>query len=157
MPSLAEDVRVFLACRRIAVAGVSRDSRQPANLIYRKLRAAGHDVFAINPRAERLEGDPAYPDLRSVPGGVEVVVIATSPEVTPRIAEQCPQAGVRIVWMHRAIGPGSVAPEAVRFCRERGITVIDGACPMMFCEPVDVAHRCMRVVLGWFGRLPRCG
>jgi uncharacterized protein len=154
MATLREAVDQFLSMRRIAVAGVSRDSRQPANGIYKRLRSAGHEVFAVNPNADRLEGDPSYPDLASIPGGVDAVVIATSPRVTEAIVRQCVSAGIRSVWMHRSLGTGSVSNDAVRLCRDNGISVIDGACPLMYCEPVDVAHKCARWILGVFGQLP---
>ena len=84
MSTLAEAVRDFLASERIAVVGVSRDSRQPANAIYRKLRASGRRVAATNPRTETVEGDPCYPDLRTIPGGVDAVVVAA-----PALAHRC--------------------------------------------------------------------
>jgi uncharacterized protein len=154
MSSLDDTVREFLACERIAVAGVSRDSRQPANAIYRKLRASGRRVAATNPRAEQVEGDPCYANLRAVPGGVDAVVVAVPAAAALGVVLECRELGIRRVWLHRGMGAGSVAPEAVAFCREHGLAVIPGACPMMYLAPVDVAHRCMRMVLHWFGRLP---
>lgn len=144
----------FLAQKRIAVAGVSRNKNEAANAVYRKLRGAGHEVFAVNPNAQTVEGDPCYPDLRSVPGGIDGVVIATHPAVSGQVAQQCVQLGVSRVWMHRSFGQGSVSEEAVGICRENGIAVIAGGCPLMFCDPVDIGHRCMRWVLGVTGRLP---
>lgn len=153
------DLRVaaeeFLAQRRIAVAGVSRSGAEAANLVYRKLRGAGYEVFAVNPKASEVEGDPCYPDLHSIPGdAVDGVVIATPPEVTARIVEDCAALGIPRVWIHRSFGQGSVSEDAVRRCRELGLAVIPGACPMMFCEPVDVGHRCMRFILRVTGGLP---
>ncbi len=154
MPSLREAAERFLSLKRIAVVGISRDSRQPANAIYRKLRDSGHEVFPVNPNATHAEGSRCYPDLASIPGGVEGIVIATTPQVSTEIVRQCVALGIRDVWMHRSFGAGSVSNDAVRLCRENGIAVIDGACPLMYCEPVDVAHKCFRWVLGAFGRLP---
>jgi predicted CoA-binding protein len=153
--ALDRAVRDFLASPRIAVAGVSRDPRKVANAVYRKLRDSGTKVAATNPRATSVEGDPCYPDLRSIPGGTDAVFIATRPENALAIVRECRDLGIRKVWMHRSIGAGSVDAEAVRYCRENGIAVIAGACPMMYCAPVDAAHRCLRVVLGWLGRMPR--
>jgi predicted CoA-binding protein len=147
-------VREFLDQRRIAVAGVSRESGQAANAVYTKLRDAGYEVFAINPKATEVEGVPCYPDLGSVPGGVDGVIAATPPRATEEIARQCSELGVRRLWMHRSFGEGSVSEEAVRYCREQGIDVIVGGCPLMFCEPVDIGHRCMRWMLRLRGRLP---
>jgi predicted CoA-binding protein len=148
-------VRDFLACPRIGVAGVSRDHNQTANAIFRKLKETGHTVFATNPRAEQVEGGPCYPNLASIPGGVEAVVIVTPAAAAVQVVQECRDLGIQRVWLHRSLGRGSVSGEAVRLGRDSGLTVIDGACPMMFCAPVDPAHRCLRVVLGWFGRLPR--
>jgi len=157
MPTLNEAVEDFLSQKRIAVAGVSRTKEDAANIIYRKLKDTGHQVFPINPMAETVEGDPCYPDLKSIPGGVDGVVIVTRPEVTEQIVHQCAEVGISRVWMHRSmefIG-SSISEQAVQFCRENNITVIPGGCPMMFCKPVDFGHRCMRWVLGLTGGLPR--
>ena len=106
MTTTSHETRVhdFLAQKRIAVAGVSRDnSHHPVgNLIYRRLKKTGHDVFPVNPNMPTFEGDPCYPDLSSIPGGVDGVVIITRPETTERIVRECNDAGVRRVWMHQS-------------------------------------------------------
>jgi len=153
MPHIPESVRDFLAARRIAVAGVSRDRNQPANLIYRRLRDTGHEVVAVNPAAGEVEGDRCWPDLASVPGGVDAVVVATPPAAAGAVARACAERGIPRIWMHRSFGEGSVSAQAVAFCREHGIQVIVGGCPMMYCGRVDVAHRCMRWILDVRGRI----
>ena len=144
----------FLAQRRIAVAGVSGQNPGVANSIYKKLRSAGYEVFAVNPNAAEVEGDRSYPDLKSIPDGVDGVVIGTRPAVAETLVRECAELGIRRVWMHRLVGQGSVSDEAERFCRNEGITVIAGACPMMYVPPVDVGHRCFRWMLAATGRLP---
>jgi predicted CoA-binding protein len=155
MTTLNEAVENFLAQEKIAVAGVSRNGDAPANLIYRKLREAGYRVYAINPNAETVEGDRAYPTLSAVPETLDGVVIATRPQVTGQIVRDCAELGISKVWMHRSFGQGSVAVEAVEFCCEHDITVIAGGCPMMFCKPVDFGHKCMRWILNVSGGLPK--
>jgi predicted CoA-binding protein len=155
MSTLKETVNDFLAQERIAVAGVSRSGDQAANLIYRKLRDAGYQVFPVNPNAEEVEGDACYANVNSIPDGVEGVVVATHPAVTDQIVRDCAAAGVSRIWMHRSFGQGSVSPQAVDYCRENNITVIPGGCPMMFCKPVDFGHKCMRWILNLTGGLPR--
>lgn len=155
MPELPPQVAEFLSNRSIAVAGVSRDPAQPANLIYRKLKDSGHRVFPINPNATQVEGDSSYPDLRSVPEPVEAVVIATHPDVSVQVVRDCAELGINQVWFHRSFGEGSVSEEAVRECELRGIDCIVGGCPMMYCAPVDFAHRCMRWILKLQNRVPR--
>src|ERR1043166_229973 len=155
--TLEMKVQDFLAQKRIAVAGVSRDNgRHPAgNLIYRRLKGTGHDVFPVNPRLQAFDGNPCYPDLRAIPGGVDAVVIITRPETTERIVRDCSEAGIRRVWMHQSMAKGSsVSPEAVKYCRQHEISVIAGACPMMYGPGVDFGHRCMRGILRLTGGLP---
>ena len=150
-------VHDFLAQKRTAVAGVSRDNghHPVGNLIYRRLKKTGHDVFPVNPNMPTFEGDPCYPDLRSIPGGVDGVVIITRPETTERIVRECNDAGVRRVWMHQSTAKGSsVSKEAVEYCRQHDISVIAGACPMMYGGHADVGHTCMRWILKLTGKLP---
>src|SRR5215510_9094311 len=114
--TLETKVHDFLTQRRIAVAGVSRDKRNhPAgNLIYQRLKKTGHDVFPVNPHMQNFEGDRCYPNLQSIPGGVDGVVIITRPETTERIVRDCSDAGGSRVWLHQSMGKGSsVSSKAV--------------------------------------------
>lgn len=155
--TLDTKVNDFLAQKRIAVAGVSRNNSQhpTGNLIFRRLKASGHEVFAVNPHLQSFEGERCYPDLQSIPGGVDGVVIVTRPDTTERIVHDCSDAGVRRVWMHQSMANGSsVSPKAVAYCHQHEITVIAGACPMMYGEHADVGHTCMRWILKLTGKLP---
>jgi hypothetical protein len=154
--ALDANIQDFLAQKRIAVAGVSPNRQLTANLIYQKLKTAGYQVFPIHPNAATFDGDPCYADLASIPGGVDGVVTVTRPQVTDVIVRQCAAAGVTRVWMHQSPfrAGTSVSDDAVAYCRDHGITVIAGACPMMFCAPVDVGHRCMRWLLRATGGMP---
>jgi uncharacterized protein len=155
--TLDTKVHDFLAQKRIAVAGVSRNKghHPVGNLIYHRLKTTGHEVFAVNPHMETFEGDRCYPDLKSIPGGVDGVVIITRPEITERIVRDCTDAGVSRVWMHQSVGKGSsVSRDAVEYCRQHDIGVIAGACPMMYGDGVDFGHTCMRWFLKLTGGLP---
>ena len=145
----------FFSARRIAVAGASRQADQPGNAIFERLRRAGHEVVPVNPAATAIGGVPCYPSLAAVPEGVDAVVIATAPAVTVQVVRDCIALGIKRVWIHRSFGSGSASAEATRLCREHGIALIDGACPLMYCPPVDFPHRCLRGMFGLFGRLPR--
>lgn len=154
MISLQDAANQFLSYKRIAVAGVSRTKKDAANLIYTTLRGRGYQVFAINPHAERIEGDPCYRSLADIPGGAEAVVIALAPEKTKQIAYEAMEAGLKAVWMHKSFGD-SVSEDAAKVCREKGMLVIPGGCPMMFSKPVDFGHLCIRKVLTMIGRIPK--
>ena len=157
LPTLEAKIDDFLAQKRIAVAGVSATRELAGNMIYRKLKAAGYHVFCINATAKEFEGDQCYPNLFSIPGGVDGVVIATRPSVTEELVRQCVAARVPRVWIHESMihGGTSVSADAVALCCKHGLTLIAGACPMMYCAPVDFGHRCMRWMMRATGGLPK--
>ncbi|HEX5091762.1 MAG TPA: CoA-binding protein [Burkholderiales bacterium] len=144
----------FLACTRVAVAGVSRTGDAPANAIFRRLAETGHDVFAVNPNAPEVEGKPCYPSVGSLPARVEAVMVVTHPSVAARIAKDALDENIRHIWFHRSFGDGSVSAEALELCRSRGVEPIEGGCPLMYCRPVDPAHRFFRWWLRLKGRVP---
>lgn len=154
MTAMPDNVAAFLAGKRFAVAGVSRDTKQTANAIFRKLRDSGYEVVPVNPNAKELEGVPCYPDLATIPGDIDGVMIATHPDTALAIVRQCAGKGIRRVWFHRSFGAGSVSADAVNECKARGIDPIVGGCPFMYCAPVDPAHYCVRAILGLFGKVP---
>lgn len=112
-------------------------------------------MFAVNPNAEEVEGDRAYHDLHSIPGGVDAVVIGTRPELADETMRECVELGITQVWMHRGPGGGSVSATATAYGRKHGITVIDGGCPCMFRPTDDFGHRAMRLVFTLNGNVPR--
>ena len=153
---IKEAATEFLADRRIAVTGVSRHPKDHgSNVVYKRLRERGYEVFAVNPNADEVEGDHCYHDLRSIPGGVDGVVIATRPETADETMRDCAELGIKHVWMHRGPGGGSVSKSAADYGRQHGITVIDGGCPCMFGPTADRGHKAMRVVLTLSGNVPR--
>jgi hypothetical protein len=156
MQAIKDAATQFLAQRRIAVTGVSRKPQgHGSNIVYQRLRDRGYEVFAVNPNADQVEGDACYPDLKSIPGGVDAVVIGTRPEVAMQTMRDCVELGITQVWMHRSFGSGSVSAAATEYGRRHGITVIDGGCPLMFEPTADPGHKAMRFVFSLTGNVPR--
>jgi hypothetical protein len=156
MATMKQAAAEFLAHKRIAVTGVSHKPQgHGSNAVYKRLRARGYQVSAINPNAPEAEGDRCYPDLASVPDGVEAVVIGTRPELAEGTMRECAELGIHHVWMHRSFGAGSVSTAAAEYGRAHGITVIDGGCPLMFDPAADLGHKAMRFVFTRTGAVPR--
>ena len=141
------DVQSFLAGKRIAVVGASDSPKSFARTIYRELRQHGYDPVAVNPNASSVDGDICYPDLRSLPGELDGVLVMVNRDRTERIVDECIDRGVPRVWLFKGIGGASaVGARAVELCHQHGIRVIAGACPMMFLEPVGGVHRLHRTI-----------
>ena len=145
MQTVTEAASEFLANKRIAVTGVSRQPKSHgSNTVYKRLRERGYQVFAMNPNAKEVEGDRAYENLKAIPGGVEAV---------EAIVRECADLGIQHVWMHHGAGGSSVSEAATAYGREQGITVIDGGCPLMFGPTADFGHKVMRRVFA--ARVPK--
>ena len=156
MQKMKEAASEFLAKKRVAVTGVSRKPQgHGSNAVYQRLRQRGYQVFAVNPNADTVEGDPCYHDLKSIPGGVDWVVIGTRPETAEATMHECADLGITHVWMHRGPGAGSVSEAATEYGRQHGIKVIDGGCPCMFDPTADSGHKAMRFVFTLTGNVPK--
>ena len=154
MQTMKEAAAAFLANERIAVTGVSRTPKtHGSNNVYKRLRERGYEVFAVNPNADEVEGDACYQDLKSIPGGVQAVVIGTRPEIAEDTMRECAELGITQVWMHRGPGAGSVSDAATEYGRKHDITVIDGGCPLMFPPTADFGHKVMRLI--YAGHVPK--
>jgi predicted CoA-binding protein len=144
----------FLSCRRIAVVGVSRDPRDFSRAVFRAVVERGYDVVPVNAAGGEMEGRPAAGRLGELWPPPEAALLMTPPATTDRVVRECAEAGVARVWMHRGGGQGAVSPDAVAFCREKGIEVVDGECPFMFLPGTGRLHGVHRFFRRLSGRLP---
>lgn len=158
MNKLDNLVQNFLAQKKIAVVGVSDKRDTGCNLAYKKFKENGYQVYSVNPHISTYDGQPCYPDLKSIPEKVDAVFLLTSPRITEEVVRQCVDLGVKHVWMHCMMGtkPGlaagmtSVSQPAVDLCKANGIAVIPGACPNQFLK-ADFGHAMMRGMWRLFG------
>jgi uncharacterized protein len=145
----------FLAHKRIAVAGVSRNGGMHAgNGIYTRLREVGYEVFAVNPNADTIMGEPCYRSLKDIPGGVDGVVIATNSKDALAVARECKDQGITRVWFHKNLGTVSYSKEAHEFCRANGITALV-SCPLWYGQCSDGFHRAFGSFCRTFGLVPK--
>ena len=155
MPTHQEAADEFLSHKRIAVAGVSRNAGMHAgNGIFTRLREVGYEVFAVNPNADSVMGEPCFRSLKDIPGGVDGVVIATNAKDSLSVAQQCHEAGVTRVWFHRSLGSGSYSKEAHEYCRANGITALV-SCPLWYGQCSDGFHRALGGFCRTFGLVPK--
>ncbi|PZN09086.1 MAG: O-acetylhomoserine sulfhydrylase [Bacillota bacterium] len=110
--------------RVVAVVGLSSDPGRPSYRVARKLQRMGYKVVPVNPRATEILGERAYPDLASVPGPVDVVVVFRAPEHAPAVAREAVARGARVLWLQE----GVVSPEAARIAAEGGLAVVMNRC-----------------------------
>ena len=139
-------IEEFLAQPHIAFVGASRDPKQFGNVVYRHLRDGGRTLYPVHPEAAEIEGDTAFTRLADVPEPVDGVVVMVKPLAAEQVVRDAIDRGVPRIWLHRGVGTGAVSDRAVELCREAGVPVVDGACPLMFAEPVGAFHKLHRLI-----------
>jgi predicted CoA-binding protein len=124
MPS---DHETFWQFDRYAVVGRSSRRAFP-RLTYGALKSRGKTVYAVDPEAKTIEGDPAYADLASLPDKVDAVVVEVPREDTEAWVDQVVKAGIKDLWLHM----NTDTPAAVALAKEHGIRVRTGTCAVMY-------------------------
>jgi predicted CoA-binding protein len=145
----------FLAQRRIAVVGVSRNPKDINRTLFREFRKRGYDALPVNPQATELDGQRCYARVQEIQPMVEAALLLTPPEITEKVVWDCAEAGIHRVWMFRVGGKGAVSQAALGFCSENGIRVVPGFCPLMFLRDAAWFHRLHGWVMKITGSYPR--
>jgi predicted CoA-binding protein len=140
-PSTLEEARRFLAARRIALVGLSRNPKDFSHGVLRALVDRGYDVVGVHPAPPDDGGVRWFPRLQDVSPAPDAALLMTSPGQTERVLRDCAAAGVRRVWLHRGAGAGAESPQALAFCREHGIEAVHGLCPFMALPAAGLGHR----------------
>ena len=150
-----EVIEDFLAQKRIAMVGISRDPANFSVKLFEELCRRGYDVVPVNPSTAELQGRRCFDKVQDIQPTVEAVLLMTSPETTETVVNDCAEAGVQRVWMYRAAGQGAVSAKAVAFCEGHGIRVVPGQCPFMFLPETATFHRLHGFIRKIMGRYPR--
>ena len=153
--TVMERIQDFLDQNRFAIVGVSRRPKDFSRTLLREFRERGYDAVPVNPEARAMDGQPCFARLQEIQPPVGAVLLMTLPALTDRVVRDCAEAGVKRVWMYRAIGKGAVSADAVKFCEANGISVIAGECPMMFLPGGAWFHRFHGWVKKIAGSYPR--
>ena len=104
----------FLAQKRIAMVGLSRQPKDFSVMLFEELCRRGYDVVPVNPGASEVMGRPCFARVQDIQPPVDGVLLMTSPAVTEVAVEDCAEAGIRRVWMYSAGGQGCSQPQGCR-------------------------------------------
>lgn len=145
----------FLAQKRIAVVGVSRQTRDFTRILFRTFLDKGYDAVPVNPQASELEGRACYGRVGDIPGGVDGALVMTPPPANHAVVEECIAAKVPRIWLYRAVVNGAVSEDVVEMCDQAGVPVVAGECPMMFLPRTGFPHNVHGYVRKLMGTYPK--
>jgi predicted CoA-binding protein len=150
-----ETIHDFLAQKRIAIAGISRNPASFSVVMFRELQRRGYDVVPVNPNAAELQGQTCFARMQDIQPPVDAALLMTSPDATESVVNDCAAANIKRVWMYKAAGKGAVSEKAVAKCRQLGIQIVPGECPFMFLPETERIHRFHGFFRELTGRYPR--
>ncbi len=131
----------FLAERRLALVGLSRDPKAFSRGLFRELLSRGYDVVPVSPHLSSVDDRVCHASVLEIHPQVKAALLLTPPPATALVVRDCIAAGVPMVWMHRGGGTGAVNADAAELCRAHGVEVVEGACPYMYLPKGAVVHR----------------
>lgn len=111
----------------VAVIGATDDPGKYGGIAYRRLKAMGYRVFAVNPGRETVDGDPAYPDLKSLPAAPTIVNFVVPARVGSAVADEALELGYTNLWFQ----PGAESPALTERLEQAGANVLTDACIMV--------------------------
>jgi len=149
-----ELIEEFLAQKRIAVVGVSRNPTDFNRRLFQEFRQRGYDAVPVNPQAAEIDGQRCFARVQEIAPPVDGALLMTPPRITEQVVRDCAEAGIRRIWIYSAVGKGAVSQAAVDFCQASGLKAIVGLCPYMFFPNAAFFHRLHGFFLKLSGRYP---
>lgn len=118
---------ILETAQTIAVVGLSSDESRAGYYVPAYLQEHGYRIIPVNPYLDDALGEKAYPDLKSVPEPVDLVLIFRRPEAVPPFVGDAIDIGAKAVWMQLGI----VNRPAAERARAAGLEVVMDACMLV--------------------------
>lgn len=115
---------ILLSAKTVASVGLSSNQQKESFGIVSYLKEQGYRIIPVNPTADEILGEKAYPDLSSIPEKVDIVQVFRKPEDVPPVVDEAIKIGAKVVWMQEGI----VNNEAAQKARDAGLQVVMDAC-----------------------------
>jgi uncharacterized protein len=157
MTTTITQIDEFLALKRIAVVGVSRNEKELSYTLWQELRQRRYEAIPVNPAATVIDGVRSYPSVRDIEPPVEGALIMTTATVAEQVLEDCAAAGVHHVWLYGGLGGGATSAATVAAAERHGLDTVAGHCPYMFLPGTPVFHRIHGVGKKLTGSYPKAG
>jgi predicted CoA-binding protein len=141
----------FLATRKIAIAGVSRNPKKFGHVVFKTLLEKGFEVYPINPEVDSIAGTPCFRSVSALPLSVHSLVVITPKPQTRAVVAEAISKGIDNIWIQQM----SNTPEALELVKSHPINLIAKECILMHTDPVSGIHKFHRSIMKLFGFYPK--
>lgn len=109
----------------IAIVGLSRSFHKDSQFVARYLQNAGYTIVPVNPEADEILGEKAYPDLLSIPFEVDAVDVFLPPKILPEAVDQALKIKPKAIWLQLGTGEN---PKEKEKAEKEGIPLFENRC-----------------------------
>jgi predicted CoA-binding protein len=148
-------VHSFLAERRFAMIGVSRNPKDFSARLFAEFTNRGYAVVPVNPAAQEIFELKSYDRIQDIQPRLRAAIVMTPRSLDLDILRDCAEAEVKMVWLYGVTGPKGISRQAIEFCETKGINLIAGYCPYMFLSKSAFYHRIHGAVARLIGKYPQ--
>ena len=157
MATTLKQIDGFLALKRLAVVGVSRNPKEISYTLWQELRQRRYDAVPVNPAATEIDGQRAYASVRDIDPPVEGALIMTTAAVAEQVLEDCAAAGIDHVWLYGGLGGGATSEATIAAAERHGLDAVAGHCPYMFLPGTPFFHGIHGMGKKLTGSYPKAG
>jgi predicted CoA-binding protein len=146
-----KEIQIFFEPKRLAIVGVSRDTKKFGHIVFKDLKAKGYSVYPVNPNTDKIDGDRCYRSVKDLPDDIRSVLILTPKKETDSILREVINKGIINIWVQQM----SETNQTIKIAEEYQKEIIHKKCIYMFAEPITGIHKFHRAILKLFGMLPK--
>jgi predicted CoA-binding protein len=143
-------IEAFLAPRKFAFIGLSRDPKKFSRAVFKDLKAKGYEMYPVNPNLEEFDGVKCYKEIAELPNEVHHALFMTPKTNTADAVENAVHHGFTHIWIQQ----GAESEDAIGVANENGVRLVSKACIMMHTNPSGI-HRFHRTLSKLFGSFPK--
>jgi predicted CoA-binding protein len=143
-------IEEFLAPKRFAFIGLSRDPKKFSRSAFKELKAKGFDMFPVNPNLDEIDGTRCYKELSELPDNVKHALFMTPKENTAGAVENAIHHGFTHLWIQQ----GSETKEALEIASQNGVKLVSKTCILMHGNPSGI-HKFHGFIMKLFGGFPK--
>ena len=147
-------IKEFLANKRIAMIGVSRNKKHFSRNLMNGMIKAGYDIIPVNPHGDEIDGEKCVDKIGKINPPIDNVIIMLKKELVLNALRDCNRADVKNVWVYGMRGATDVDVKAIEFCKEKDINLVAGYCPYMFLDKTGLPHRIHGLIWKIIGLYP---
>jgi acyl-CoA synthetase (NDP forming) len=95
--TIMDGMKLFTEPTSVALIGVTRHTGKGAFNILENLLAIGFQgqIYPVNPKATHILGIEVYPEVTSLPSGIDLAVVATPRQVVPQVIRDCASRSIK--------------------------------------------------------------